>query len=324
MPSERSPPTSKVVARSGRQQRTTMAEAYFVLLDDRGILKITGEDRRDFLQGVVSNDARKLAPDHALYAAFLTAQGKYLHDFFLVEIGDAFYLDCEKARVIDLKRRLSIYKLRAKVALADASDRFFVAAVFGADALAVLKLPCERGAATTAAFAGGITYVDPRLVELGARVLLPGAGTDAPLMGAGLRRAGNEVYDRLRLSLGVPNGSQDLPIEKATLLEAGFDELNGVDWDKGCYIGQELTARTKYRALIRKRLMPVTVEGPLPEPGTVVMLGDQEAGEVRSGRGDRALALLRLEAVEEAATTGTPLTAGSARLKPVKPRWAKF
>ncbi len=301
-----------------------MVEAAFVLLDDRGILKITGEDRRDFLQGVVSNDTRKLAPDHALYAAFLSAQGKYLHDFFLVEIGDAFYLDCEKARVTDLKRRLSIYKLRAKVALADASERFFVAAVFGADALAILRLPHERGAATTAAFAGGIAYVDPRLSELGARVLLPGAGTDAPLVVAGLRRAGIEAYDRLRLSLGVPNGSRDLPIEKATLLEAGFDELNGVDWDKGCYIGQELTARTKYRGLIRKRLMPVTVEGPLPEPGTVVMLGDQEAGEVRSGRGDRALALLRLEAVEEAANTGTPLTAGGAHLKPVKPRWAKF
>jgi hypothetical protein len=128
----------------------------------------------------------------------------------------------------------------------------------------------------------------------------------------------------MRLEQGVPDGSRDLPVEKAILLEAGFEELNGVDWDKGCYVGQELTARTKYRALIRKRLMPVKVEGPLPAPGTPVTFDGQEAGEMRSGRGDRALALLRLEAVAAAEAAKAPLTAGDARLVPVKPGWAKF
>ena len=128
------------------------------------------------------------------------------------------------------------------------------------------------------------------------------------------------AYDRLRLSLGVPDGSRDLTIEKAILLESGFDELNGVDWQKGCYIGQELTARTKYRALIKKRLMPVTVDGPLPPPGTPVMAGDQEAGEMRSGRDGVGLALLRLEAVTES----KPLTAAGAKLTPQKPAWANF
>ena len=113
-------------------------------------------------------------------------------------------------------------------------------------------------------------------------------------------------------------------MEKAILLEAGFDELHGVDWDKGCYMGQELTARTKYRALIKKRLIPVQVQGQLPEPGTIVKLGEQEAGEIRSGRGDLALALLRLEAMDEAAKSGTPLLAGATQLTPVKPAWARF
>jgi folate-binding protein YgfZ len=123
--------------------------------------------------------------------------------------------------------------------------------------------------------------------------------------------------------LGVPDGSRDLMIEKAILLESGFDELNGVDWQKGCYVGQELTARTKYRGLVKKRLVPVVVEGPLPAPGTPVMLGNQEAGEMRSGQDGIALALLRLEAVDEASAEN-PLSAGAARLTPRKPDWVNF
>jgi tRNA-modifying protein YgfZ len=299
-----------------------MAAGWYALLENRGVLEVSGADRRSFLQGLVSNDVQKLGPQRALYAAFLTPQGKYLHDFFLVEQGEVILLEGERARLPDLLRRLSMFKLRAKVALSDASETVAVAAAFGRDAGARLGLPAELGAA--APFGDGIAYVDPRLAELGARLILPhGAGTRA-LEDAGLARAEPEDYDRLRLSLGVPDGSRDLPIEKAILLEAGFDELNGIDWDKGCYMGQELTARTKYRGLIRKRLMPVKVEGPLPESGTVVKLGDQDAGEIRSGRGDRALAMLRLEAVSEAAKIGAPLIAGAARVTPTKPDWARF
>jgi len=300
-----------------------MSQANFTLLDARGVLEIAGDDRHQFLQGLISNDTRKLTPSRALYAAFLTPQGKYLHDFFLMELGASILLEGERARLGDLLRRLSIYKLRAKVTLADASERFIAAAAFGAEALARLGLSSEPGTATP--FAGGIAYVDPRLARLGARLLLPVAGGGiAPLEALGFTRTEAAAYDRLRLLAGVPDGSRDLPVEKAILLEAGFDELNGVDWEKGCYIGQELTARTKYRALIKKRLLPVRVEGPLPEPGTPIMLGEHEAGEIRSGNGDVALALLRLEALEEAANTGAMLTAGSARLVAIKPDWAKF
>jgi folate-binding protein YgfZ len=299
-----------------------MTSGSYALLDDRGVLEVSGADRGTFLQGLVSNDVQKLGPQRALYAAFLTPQGKYLHDFFLVEQGEVIRIEGEQARLPDLLRRLSMFKLRAKVALADASERFAVVAAFGGDAAARLGLPADLGAA--APFGDGIAYVDPRLAGLGARLILPRAAGTRTLDDAGLTRAEPVDYDRLRLSLGVPDGSRDLPIEKAILLEAGFDELNGIDWDKGCYMGQELTARTKYRGLIRKRLMPVKVEGPLPESGTVVKLGDQDAGEIRSGRGDRALAMLRLEAVSEAAKIGAPLIAGAARVTPTKPDWARF
>src|SRR5690606_9195113 len=123
--------------------------------------------------------------------------------------------------------------------------------------------------------------------------------------------------DRLRASLGVPDGSRDLPVEKALLLENGFDELNGVDWKKGCYVGQEVTARMKYRALVRKRLMPVRIEGEAPPPGSAIVLDGEEAGEMRSAAGGWGLALLRLEVVEKAEREGRPLTSGSASLTPL-------
>jgi folate-binding protein YgfZ len=298
------------------------ASPSFALLEDRGVLEVAGADRVAFLQGLVSNDVAKAGPERALYAALLTAQGKYLHDFFIVARGESLLFDAEAARLEDLRRRLALYKLRSKVSLSDASERFYVAAAFGEGAAAALGLADDPGAACD--FAGGTAYVDPRLSQLGVRLLLPRSGAAAALAGTGLAREAAETYDRLRLSLGVPDGSRDLAVEKAILLEAGFDELNGIDWQKGCYIGQELTARTKYRALIKKRLMPVAVEGTLPPPETRVLLGTEEAGEMRTGRDGIGLALLRLDAVEKAAATGAPLTAGEARLKPQKPGWMVF
>jgi hypothetical protein len=291
----------------------------YLALDDRTILEVAGEDRVAFLQGLVSNDVTKAGPGRVLYAALLTAQGRFLHDFFIAAAGETLLIDGEAARIEDLHRRLTLYRLRSKVTLRIARDQWLVAVAFGAGPAPALGLAEEPGAAKP--FADGIAYVDPRLAALGVRLILPRGQGTAALDGAGFVLASREDYDRLRLSLGVPDGSRDLAAEKALLVESGFDELNGIDWQKGCYIGQELTARMKYRALVKKRLMPVAVEGPLPPPGTPVMLGAEEAGEMRTGRDDRALALLRLDAVENAESAGTALTAGAARVKPLKPGW---
>lgn len=293
----------------------------YCVLEDRAVLEAGGEDRVAFLQGLVSNDVTKAAPERALYAALLTPQGKYLHDFFIAATGGTLLLDAEAARLDDLRRRLALYKLRSKVTLASASDRFDVVAAFGAGATQALGLKESAGAARP--WGGGIAYVDPRLSGLGVRLMLPRGTSSAALEAIGFVPADAETFDRLRLSLGVPDGSRDLAVEKSILLEAGFDELNGIDWQKGCYVGQELTARTRYRGLIKKRLMPVAVDGPLPAPETPILLGDAEAGEMRSGRDGLGLALLRLEAVAEAERDGRPLTAGAARLTPIKPSWMK-
>jgi folate-binding protein YgfZ len=296
-----------------------MDDKGFVELSQRGLLTVAGEDRKAFLQGLISNDINKVDATRAIYSGFLTAQGRYLHDFFVAEIGDVFYIDCERERLEDLRRRLSLYRLRSKVSLAAVSDAMVVVALFGPGTVPALRLQEEPGSAGP--LHGGVVYVDPRLVGLGARAIVP-RDKIGEFSGMGFRPSTFEAYDALRLSLGVPDGSRDLPVEKALLLENGFDELNGVDWKKGCYVGQELTARMKYRALTRKRLTPVRIEGPAPQPGTAVMLDDQEAGEMRSVHGTLGLALLRLEMIEQAEKDGRSLTAGGARVTPVKPAWA--
>ena len=257
------------------------------LLPDRGALEVAGEDRVAFLQGLVSNDAAEAAPGRAVWAALLTPQGKWLADFFVFSDGERLLLDCEREQAPMLAARLSRFRLRSRVSLRDISAEVAVHAGWGGAALPGIALAAP----------------DPRLPEAGWRALAP-----APLPGAD---ASPEDWDLHRLRLGLPDGSRDMATEQTVLLEAGFDELRGVSWTKGCYMGQELTARTRYRGLLKRRLVPVAVDGPLPPRGTPVLAGGAEVGEMRSGRDGLGMALLRLEALD-----GRALRCGEAALTP--------
>lgn len=294
-------------------------------LSHRALIAVTGEDRQEFLQGLVSNDVAQAKLDRAIWSAFLTPQGRFLHEFFLAERnldakGPALLLEAESERRADLARRLSLYKLRSKVAVT-VLDGWTVHALWGDGAAAAVGLKPEAG--VLAPLGDGLAFVDPRLPTAGLRAWLP-AGSDGALTKAGFTTAPLAEWDAQRMRLGLPDGSRDLVPEKSILLENGFDELRGVDWQKGCYMGQELTARTKYRGLVRKRLMPVTIEGPAPAAGAAITLGSAEAGEMRSSSGGVGLALIRLEQFEKAATENTPLISGEARLHPIRPAWAVF
>ncbi|MEO5336809.1 MAG: folate-binding protein [Magnetospirillum sp. WYHS-4] len=295
-----------------------MTAMSYTVLEERGVIDVTGEDRVAFLQGLVSNDVARAGPGRALWSAFLTPQGKYLYDFFLAEREGAFLLDCEGGeRLAGFLKRLSMYKLRSKVELADRSAGTAVLALWGDEAPAVLGLPAERGIA--APCAGGVVFVDPRLPEAGLRLLAPRPAAIEFAESAGFSAASFADWDAHRLALGLPDGSRDLPVERALLLENGFDELDGVSFSKGCYMGQELTARTKHRGLIRKRLMPVAIDGPTPAPGTPILRDGEDAGEMRTARYNFGLALIRLEGME-----GTnAMTCGGARLTPRRPGWMK-
>jgi len=285
-----------------------MAWIKSIRLDERVALRLSGADSRSFLQGLITNDMERVTPTHAIYAALLSAQGKYLHDFFIAQAGEAFLIDTAAARLDDLVRRLNLYKLRAKVTI-ERTD-FTIIAAIGDGVAEALGLVRERGAART--LDGGIAFVDPRLAEAGVRIVAPAPAL--PQMSAGTRTE----YDALRLNLGLPDGPSDLIPDKSFILENGFEELAGVDFDKGCYVGQEVTARMKHRALVRKRLVPVDLSGPAPEPGTPVTRDGAEVGEIRSALDGHGLALIRTDAI------GERLTAGSTAITPRKPRWANF
>ncbi len=276
------------------------------LLEARGVVRLGGGDMRTFIQGLISNDITLLTPDHALYAALLTPQGKYLFDFLLLDRGDSILLDVERQRLAALIQRLTMYRLRADVTLSDVSEDHAVLAVF------------DRSAIPPGAIADPAALVDPRLPELGLRLVLPRDRVAGFIAAHGLQQVDQAEYDRLRLTLGVPDGSRDLVVDRSLLLESGFEELHGVSFTKGCFVGQELTARTKHRGLVKKRLLPVRVDGPLPASGTPVTRGGKDAGEMRSGAGNLGLALLRLD---QLAATEEPLLAGEAVLTPAPPRW---
>jgi hypothetical protein len=259
-------------------------------LPNRAVLAIEGEDRIPFLQGLVSNDVTAAAPGSAVWAALLTPQGKWLADFFIFSDSGRLLLDCERTQRPMLLRQLSRFRLRSKVTLRDEDGLAVYAAWDGVPEVDALAAP------------------DPRLPAAGWRLLAA-----APLP----TTATTTDWDLHRLALGLPDGSRDLEAEKTILLEAGFDELHGVSWSKGCYMGQELTARTKYRGLIKRRLVPVAVSGPLPAPGTPVLRDSAEVGTMRSGQDQAGLAVLRLDAMDAA------LVCGGATLTPRLPDWLR-
>jgi folate-binding protein YgfZ len=219
-------------------------------------------------------------------------------------------------------KRLSMYRLRSKVKVVDAGADWAVVVFAGPQALQKLGLAPTPGLAKP--LGGGVVFVDPRLPALGARAFLPRAEAEAIARTAGFSAAPIEQFEALRVALGVPSGSRDLVPDKGILLENGFEELHAIDWDKGCYMGQELTARTRYRGLVRKRLFPVEISGEAPAPGTALMLGAVEAGELRSlgPDGKHGLAMLRLEHLDRARSEG--LSAGGATLRPSVPDWMRL
>lgn len=283
----------------------------------RSVLRIAGDDRVAFLQGLITNDVTLVGSDRSIYAALLTPQGKYLHDFFLVATPDALLVDMDADPDLraDFMRRLKMYKLRSQVALTDETEHWSVVTLIGSDALGAVGLPVEEG--STEPYRDGYALVDPRTASLGVRLLVPAGQTDTIVGELAAAVSNQDTYDHLRISLGVPDGGRDLEREKSTVLEATLDRLNGVSWSKGCYMGQELTARTHYRGLLKKRLVPVELDGPVPESGIDLTQDGKPVGSMRSTAGDVGIALLRLDALKADA----PIMAGETRIAPHLAVW---
>jgi len=252
----------------------------FVALTDRAVLKLEGPDTRPFLQGLITNDIDRLSRDTPLYAALLTAQGKIIADFILLSAGEAVLLDCAAGAAPDLAARLKKFRLRAKVTITEAGS-----------GLEVVSAPDAPPPDARIMAAGP----DPRLAALGWRWIVEPGTIAAP----GMEQEPHATYDRHRIECGVPDSILDLRPETFFPLDCNFEELNGVDFTKGCYVGQELTARMKHRATARKRILPVAASTPLPPHGTPLKRDDTEVGEMLGAQGLIGLAMLRLDRLGE-------------------------
>jgi folate-binding protein YgfZ len=270
------------------------------ILQDRAVISIKGTEARSFLQGLVSNDMDACVPGRGIYAALLTPQGKILFEFFVTEYGDRFLLDCAAARAAELVKRLTFYRLRAKIEIAAAPE---------------LKVAAIWDGAPPSVSDGIAAFADPRLPALGVRLIGPLPSVQSATAGA---QAGD--YRSHLLRLGVPD-SGDLPPDSVFALDAGFEELRGVDFRKGCYVGQEVTSRMKHRASARRRFLIADIEGDLPPPGTKLEAAGREVGTLATGADGRALALVRLDRVEEANNAGDDITAMGLKVSLQRPSW---
>jgi folate-binding protein YgfZ len=276
-------------------------------LPDRGVVKVSGETARDFLNGLITTDTTRLQPGQGRFGALLTPQGKIMVDFLITEApsghGGGFLIDCPKVLAQALADKLGFYRLRAKVGIENLSDSLGVLAVWDGDA----------------ALKPDLTFTDPRNARLGLRILLPAelAQKAADLIGAEM--VDSSAYEAHRIAVGAPRGGLDFIYGDAFPHETNMDRLAGVDFDKGCYVGQEVVSRMQHRGTARTRTVRVLLDGSAPEVGSAITAGDKSVGTMGSAADGHALALIRIDRASEALEAGTPLTAGGLAIRIAEP-----
>lgn len=276
-------------------------------LPDRGVVKVAGEDARNFLNGLVTTDLDRLKPGLGQFGALLTPQGKIIVDFLITEVpaghGGGFLIDCPKALAEGLATKLKFYKLRAKVTVENLSDDLGVLAAWDG---ALAAQP-------------DLAFADPRHDGLGYRILIPEDLKQklSDLIGAELVDAA--AYEAHRIALGVPRGGLDFMYSDAFPHETNMDRLAGVDFDKGCYVGQEVVSRMQHRGTARTRSVKVLLDGPSPEIGAAILAGDKPVGTIGSSADGKGIALVRIDRVADALDAGQPLTAGGLALTLAEP-----
>ena len=258
-------------------------------LPERAIIRVSGDGVLAFLHNILTVDLLHLAESQAAYGALLTPQGKILHDMFVVAGREVIYLDCSKKHAEDLLQKLTMYRLRAKLQMSIDDTKAVAVSLAG-------HLP-------------GICYGDPRIAAIGYRSVV-NVGSESPGNG----------YNDARMVLGLADGEADMGLGEMFVHEANLDQLNGVNFQKGCYVGQEVVSRTHHRGSARNRILPVTLDGVVAR-GTAIESGGQRIGEMLSSNAGKGLALLRLDRLAEAVQ---PLLTEGVRLHVQKPEWVRF
>lgn len=249
----------------------------YSVLENRAVMQIVGQDKQKFLQGLLSNDINKLTQQKAIYACLLTPQGKYFADFFLTSVQDSIFMDMPRVRQEEICKKLNLYKLRSDVQFIKRDD-YKVIAIFEKDLTKV----------------GDIFFQDPRSSEMGIRAFVTQEQLDKIALDYALN---SDLYDLTRFDNFIAEGEEDLKAGQSFPLEFGFDELNAIDYQKGCYVGQELVARTHYLGVVRKEIVQVFATKALPEHGALIFANEEKIGFLCSSLHNRGLALIKREAI---------------------------
>jgi tRNA-modifying protein YgfZ len=287
-----------------------MNNPYLAILPDRGVISITGEDATAFLHGLVTQNIENLKPGEATYTALLTPQGKVLFDFLVLRHEGGYLLDCARANLGELSRRLGFYKLRAKVDIAEKSDDLAVAALWGAPG----DVP---------GLSAGYGFADPRANALGHRLIVPQDRLHAAAERHGWTLTEAADHEAHRIAQGVPEGGKDYESGEVFAHDACIDQLGGVDFHKGCYVGQEVVSRMHHRGTARKRFVGVRGRG-LPEPGAAIAAGATNLGKLTSAASGKGIALVRIDRAGEALARGEAIKAGGIPVELIRPDWAAF
>jgi len=267
-----------------------MTNNLYIPLNNRAIISVSGNDSATFLQGLITNDIKKVSSENAIYALMLTPQGKYLYDFFITMKDETYYIDCSSEHIDTIIKKFSMYKLRSDVKLAKA-DEYEAVALIGEKVVSSID--------NVRQFCKGVAYIDPRSDKIFARAIIERENEYQSFKAYEFAEGDICDYEQTRISLGIPSGDNDLVSGDSFPLDFSMNELNAIDYKKGCYVGQEVTARVNYRGKIRKKVYRLQSEENWPEYGTKITIKDSKSGHLLSSVKNIALALLRIEDVEK-------------------------
>ena len=288
------------------------------VLDDRGFIQINGEEAKDFLQNIVTNDIEKVSESTTLFSSIFTPQGKYLYEFFILKLDNGYLLECEKEAVTEIIKIFNFYKLRTKVNLIDVSQKYVNIIISQEKFKEISKVEPSRGASII--YKNDLIYCDPRNRELGAKIISKIENTESIIKNFNLKKVDSKKYYVKSFNLGIPQINLDKLKDKIFGIENNLDELGGIDFKKGCYIGQENTSRIKLRKKLRRRILPIQkIEGEIFE-NDIVKYKDKEIGKIMIDK-PYPFGLIQVIDPDIKELSNTILVCGNSKIKIIKPEW---
>ena len=287
-------------------------------LDDRGFIQVNGPEAKDFLQNIVTNDIEKVTSSSTVFSSILTPQGKYLFEFFILKLKDGYLVECEKKSTAEIIKLLNFYKLRSKVDLIDLTEKYVTAVISLEKFKEINSSSLSKG--STASYRDDPVYIDPRNDKLGAKIISKLENIHLTIKKLNLKITEKEKYYSKSFQLGIPQIDLNKLKDKIFGIENNLDELNGIDFKKGCYVGQENTSRIKLRNKLRRRILPIEKVSGQISANDIIKYKDSEVGKIMIDK-PYSFALIKVIDPDLKEFANIELMCGNSKVKILKPEW---